>query len=190
MKISPKAAQTFAEDESFSDAESDAQSLPETTVTGDATGSSEKVEGFELAKGETRTVNLLRATLALVLILAATTVSIFVYKFTSSQETQDFEIAFHGHRTKVIESLKLNVERMLASMDAFTTNMNAFAYSQERSYPFVTLPGKFSKIVALSDVKLNPIGTDCLGVIAVTFCLKALKRVSTASCLKSMVCLF
>ena len=139
----------FMEDGSFSDAQSDGgESLPETTVTGDPTGSVDQVETFELAKGETRMVNLLRAVLALVLILAATIVAVFVYKFTSSQETHDFEVAFEGHRTKVIESLKLNVERMLASMDAFTTNMNAFANSQQRSYPFVTLPGMLLKKAA------------------------------------------
>jgi cytochrome c-type biogenesis protein CcmH/NrfG len=70
-----------------------------------------EARAVQLGSKETRLVALLRLAVILVLITATSIVSVSVYKFTSSQEQADFHDAYGGFSAKVIEALKLNVER-------------------------------------------------------------------------------
>ena len=146
------------------------------TSTGTTEGASKSVESIGLAKGETRVVNMLKGVVALVLVLATVGASFAVYRYTSNEENNQFEQAFYSHGTKVVESLKDNVEKQLATLDTFSIAFTTLANNADgveegteteaatatatatRKYPspmpFVTVPG-FERRVhsALSQVK-------------------------------------
>ena len=79
-------------------------SMGETTYEDSKDRSSD--DGIQLAKSETRVVNMLRALVILVLILATAGASFAVYRFTRNEEQERFQLAFHGHSSKVIDVSK------------------------------------------------------------------------------------
>lgn len=90
-----------------------------------------------LAKRETRAVALLRATLVLVLILCAAALSLVVYRYTSNEETSEFEKDFQAHGAKLIDAAERNLERQLSALNNFGTTLTSYASDTNASWPFV-----------------------------------------------------
>jgi hypothetical protein len=110
------------------------------SATSPSTASGKSSESQNLAREETRWVSLLRLTVILVLIFAAALVSFFVYRFSSSMESEDFQNEFIGHSTKVIESWQLNAEGQLAALHSFSVTLTSYAKERNDTWPFVTVP--------------------------------------------------
>lgn len=91
----------------------------ETSRTGMTDEAKNKRHPDELAQRETRIVSLLRALVALILILCATAVCFAVYRYTSDQEQADFENDFASHANKVMEAVDSNLERQLSTLSNF-----------------------------------------------------------------------
>ena len=128
---------TFDEDDDFS-VGSDPDDIESSTATNSASSSSNK--GEELAQKESRVVHVLRAVVLGVLLFTAVGVSVAIYRYTSGEETDDFQAAFHNHAAKVIESLKVNTAQQLIVIDSFASTVSAMARDGNMSWPFVTIP--------------------------------------------------
>eukprot|EP00977_Amphora_coffeiformis_P020451 scaffold8271_cov171-Amphora_coffeaeformis.AAC.8 len=97
-------------------------------------------EQQQLAQNENTAVRLIRLFTALVLVAATTVVSLVVYDFTRDKEVQDFEDHFSFSAGKVVDQFKINAERRISALQAFSAAHTTWAKYSNESFPFVTLP--------------------------------------------------
>jgi len=118
----------------------DDESISDETCEGGISDADNSDDSFQLGKEETRVVNMLRAVVALVLIVATVGASFWVFSFTRNDEVNNFENAFLAHSSKAMDYLKTNVKNQLATMDSFSVALTSYARDQGLTFPFVALP--------------------------------------------------
>jgi hypothetical protein len=119
-----------------------------------------------LGQAETNAVFRLRLVVLLVLLLAATAVSVTIYIITSGAEQKEFESQFDGAASKVLETFNNVVEQKVAAISALAVAIIAHGIDHSRSWPFVTLSSfqqRSSTARKLADalfVTISPIVSD------------------------------
>ena len=145
--------------------------------TGDTTDDDLNTIKNSLAREETKQVFRLRVAVVLILIAAATSVSLAVYFITKNSETEEFEIQYNGVANKILS----NFEEIMVEMSAVSGLAVAATTHQEQmtlfyntlgvsvetafpvSWPFFTLPNfqeRARNVKSLSGaiyVSVNPI---------------------------------
>ena len=87
-----------------------------------------------------RAVKILRGTVLLILILAATLVSIGVYRYTKHEEQVRFETEYQFNSRKLLEAFLDAIERRLGAIDAMATSCTSHALATNQTFPRFTLP--------------------------------------------------
>jgi hypothetical protein len=95
---------------------------------------------IEIASKQNKAVQGVRYVVAVVLLLAASVVSLSVFYYTRSEEIDTFEKHFVDQGTKVVDTFSLNAERRLEALQAFSQQITSYALHSNSTWPFVTLP--------------------------------------------------
>ena len=93
-----------------------------------------------IAKAETQAVKRLKLVVLGVLTLLAVGVALAVYYYTSGAEQVQFEDAFQGDASKVLEGLGSSLERTIGGLDLFAAMIVSVARATNQTWPFVTIP--------------------------------------------------
>ena len=93
-----------------------------------------------LARKETRVVNVLRVAVLFALVSTAALISAVVYRYTKSEEHENFVTNFEQSATQVVESFHGVVERNMAAIATLSTSITSYAKNTNASFPFVTVP--------------------------------------------------
>lgn len=99
-----------------------------------------KEERRNLSRNETQRVRLLRSITLLALLFTASLVSAGVWYVARNSQKHTFESGFENHASKIISSFHDHVGQYLASLDAFSSEITAFALLSESTFPNITLP--------------------------------------------------
>ena len=113
-------------------------SQPHTANSVESGGSGEA--GASIAKDESAVVFRLRMLVFLVLFLAATAVSVFVYYLTSANEREEFVSQFEGASTKILASFEEIIEKKLSAVGSLAVQASLYVNTQPNvTWPFVTV---------------------------------------------------
>jgi hypothetical protein len=93
-----------------------------------------------LARKETKRVNVLRALVLVLLLVAATLTSVGVYRYTSNEEKQNFEVAFQANAERIIESFHDAVVGRLGAINSMATAITSYTLDTKQTFPLVTIP--------------------------------------------------
>jgi hypothetical protein len=93
-----------------------------------------------LARTETKIVNVLRALVLLLLLVTATLTSIGVYRYTSNDEKQNFEVAYQANAERIIKSFHDAVVGRLEAINSMATAITSYALDTKQTFPLVTIP--------------------------------------------------
>jgi len=93
----------------------------------------------QLAHRETRQVFRLRVLVILVLICAATAVSLVVFFITKNAERDEFRTQWYGSADKIVEAFQGIVKQKLGAISAVAVATIAHGVDHSRTWPFVTL---------------------------------------------------
>ncbi|CAB9514902.1 Receptor-type guanylate cyclase gcy [Seminavis robusta] len=93
-----------------------------------------------VAQEETTKINRMRLLLLSVLLVAAVTVASVIAVFLQQEEQDKFETAFLTHASKIMDSLQINIQTQLATLETFAITLTSFAEATNATWPFVTLP--------------------------------------------------
>jgi hypothetical protein len=93
-----------------------------------------------LARRETKAVNVLRALVLLLLLVAATLSSVGVYFYTSNEEIHSFESTYQVNAERIIESFHDAVERRMGAIHSMATTITSYSLDTKQTFPFVTIP--------------------------------------------------
>jgi hypothetical protein len=96
-------------------------------------------EKDQLSRKESRDVFLLRVVVILVMLLAATAVSVIVFFITRNSETAEFETQFGGAAEQVTIAFEAIVGEKLGAISALALAAIAHGVDHFREWPFVTL---------------------------------------------------
>jgi hypothetical protein len=96
-------------------------------------------EKDQLSQKESRNVFLLRVIVILVMLLAATAVSVIVYFITRNSETTEFETQFGGAAEQVVDAFEAIVGEKMGAISALALAAIAHGVDHIREWPFVTL---------------------------------------------------
>jgi hypothetical protein len=96
-------------------------------------------EKDQLSRKESRDVFLLRVVVILVMLLAATAVSVIVYVITRNSETTEFETQFGGAAEQVLDAFEAIVGEKMGAISALALAAIAHGVDHIREWPFVTL---------------------------------------------------
>ena len=96
-------------------------------------------EEQQLASKETRAVFRLRIVVFLALFLAASLVSVVVFKITRESEKEDFETTFEGASAKLVESFEEIVQQKIGAVTSLSVAFTSYARSNNDTWPFVTM---------------------------------------------------
>jgi hypothetical protein len=110
-------------------------------------------ENDALAKNETHNVNLLRATVAMVLISSTVGIVLAIYFFVRHSEQSDFNIGYASDADRVMDGIGMGIHDSLSAMASFGTLMASYAQQSNQSFPFFTLPGfavKASRLLTIT----------------------------------------
>lgn len=147
--------------------------------TGESTEDDLQTIKDALAKHETKQVFRLRVVVVLILIAAATGISLTVYFLTKNAEEEEFEVQYYGLADKIIEHFQDMMQKMSA-VSGLAVAATAHSESMEEmwaqkwgaleldipvAWPFVTLPnfqergGNVRSLSGAIYVSINPIVT-------------------------------
>ena len=87
-----------------------------------------------------RAVKILRGTVLLILILAATLAAIGVYRYTKHEEQVRFETEYQFNSQKLLETFLDAIERRLGAINAMATSFTSHALATNQTFPRFTLP--------------------------------------------------
>jgi hypothetical protein len=93
----------------------------------------------QLSRKESRNVFLLRVIVILVLLCAATAVSVIVFFVTRNSETTEFETQFGGAAEQVADAFEAIVQEKMGAISALALAAIAHGVDHTREWPFVTL---------------------------------------------------
>jgi hypothetical protein len=94
----------------------------------------------ELARRETKAVNVLRVLVLVVLFVTAALASAGVYIYLSNEETNNFEKGYQASAQRIVESFHDAVERRLGAVNSMATSITSHALDAKETFPFVTIP--------------------------------------------------
>lgn len=115
----------------------------DSTINGDSIADirvEEKEEWQRIAKLSSQAVALSRLIVGMVLIVAATLVSITIYRNIRNDQFDDFARAFAAHADKIKESFHRSVERKMQAIDTLSVAFTSHSVSTSETFPRVTLP--------------------------------------------------
>jgi hypothetical protein len=93
-----------------------------------------------LARKETKSVNLLRVLVLVLLLVTTTLTSVGVYRYTSNDEKQHFEVAYQANAERIIESFHKAVVVRLGAINSMATAITSYALDTKQTFPLVTIP--------------------------------------------------
>jgi hypothetical protein len=93
-----------------------------------------------LARKETKSVNLLRVLVLVLLLVTTTLTSVGVYRYTSNDEKQNFEVAYRANAERIIESFHNAVGSRLGAINSMATAITSYALDTKQTFPLVTIP--------------------------------------------------
>jgi hypothetical protein len=93
-----------------------------------------------LARKETKRVNVLRALVLVLLLVATTLTSVGVYRYTSNEEKHNFEVAYQANAERIIESFHDAVVGRLGAINSMATAITSYALDTKQTFPLVTIP--------------------------------------------------
>mmetsp|Transcript_8004 Transcript_8004/g.20080 ORF Transcript_8004/g.20080 Transcript_8004/m.20080 type:complete len:1233 (+) Transcript_8004:204-3902(+) len=97
-------------------------------------------EVLAIAKRETRAVFYWRLAMIFILVASTVAVAVFVYMYTSGQQTAEYETAYMDDSIKVIESVGTQMDVKLGAVDAMSVTVVSYADSTGAEWPRVTVP--------------------------------------------------
>ena len=106
----------------------------------------QEAELASITKAENKAVFWLRALLAVVMVASAITVTLLVYKYSSSSEQNEFEARYTSDAQKLFEAIGTNFDLTMGAADAFMFRVVSQARSTNARWPMVTIPGKSTKL--------------------------------------------
>jgi hypothetical protein len=125
----------------YPEEQSTSHGTPSITGTSDQTFNiKNSPEALAIAKRETRAVFYWRIVMFGVLITSTIGVAIFVYKFVSGQQHDEYETAYMDDSTKVIESVGDALDVKLGAIDAMEVTIVSYAVHTGADWPQVTIP--------------------------------------------------
>ncbi|CAB9526882.1 respiration control sensor protein ArcB [Seminavis robusta] len=98
------------------------------------------LEAASIAQTETRTIQILRCAVMVVLVMTTILVSTGIFKYTRNQEEEKFISNFEDNAVQVIESFHQLVERHLGAAAWMSTEITSFALQANQTFPNVTVP--------------------------------------------------
>ena len=119
-----------------------------------------------LGRTETRRVRCLRVLVLLILVAAAALCATFVYKYTSADEADNFQVVYQQYSQLVVDTVHRNAQHKLEAVGALVAMVQSYAISSNSTWPFVTVPFFEEHVLvsrSLTDaygVVLYPIVTD------------------------------
>ena len=93
-----------------------------------------------LAKKETRSINLLKIIVIIILLTATALASVLVYKFSSKDETNAFESTFNEYSNQIIAAVQNGAQHKLEAIGSLAEIVQAHAINSNSTWPFVTVP--------------------------------------------------
>jgi signal transduction histidine kinase/ActR/RegA family two-component response regulator len=105
-----------------------------------AMNSDDELSHVEYAARETRTVNMLRAAVIVLLLTTATLACAGVFMLAWDAECKEYEQEYEDNAIRIIESFHGAVERKLGAVNTLATQITSYALETNKSFPFVTLP--------------------------------------------------
>ena len=93
----------------------------------------------QLAHRETIAVFRLRVLVILVLLLAATAVSVIVHFIASGSQKDECENQFEGAASKVLEAFQNIIKQKMGAISSLAVAIIAHGVDHKRNWPFVTL---------------------------------------------------
>ena len=114
---------------------------------------------LNVAKQETKAVNLLKVIVILILLLATALVSAFTYLFTSREETNTFDNNFNQFSNQIISTVQAGAQHRLEAVGTLALLVQTYAINLNATWPFVTVP--FFEELVLASRSL----TDANGVM-------------------------
>jgi hypothetical protein len=93
-----------------------------------------------LARKETKRVNVLRVLVLVLLLVTATLTSVGVYRYTSHEEKQNFEVDYQANAERIIESFHNAVVGRLGAINSMATAITSYALDAKQTFPLVTIP--------------------------------------------------
>ena len=112
-------------------------SLSDSNQTGNTR---EKAEAEILADKVSKQVFWLKMTVLLVLLAATILVSVAIYLSTIRSEISTFEAATQDHISKILDSIKFNMERKLGAIDGFSVAITSLALDLNVTWPLINIP--------------------------------------------------
>jgi hypothetical protein len=129
------------ESSNYPEEQSTSHGTPSTSGTSDRTFNvRSSPEALAIAKKETRAVFYWRIVMFGVLIASTIGVAVFVYKYVSGQQNDEYETAYMDDSTKLVESVGTSLDIKLGTVDYMDVTTVSYADSTGADWPQVTIP--------------------------------------------------
>ncbi|CAB9528064.1 Receptor-type guanylate cyclase gcy [Seminavis robusta] len=122
--------------------------------------SGRRKSSLDVAKHETRMINILRLVVFILLFSAATFVCVTVYVFLKMEEEQTFEEQFYDLAFRLVEGFHSNSKLRVQVVDMLSISLTSSALATDQVWPFVTIRDFEAQATAARSV----LGASFIGV--------------------------
>lgn len=122
----------------------------------------QKKAAFEILQAtDRRKVFYLRALTIGILASAAITLCIFINRYLSNNELEEFENAYHEQAEKVLETVQARLRERILAIDYFGLNIVSHSISMNVQWPKLYVPHVEVRIVSLAKLCLDSFRKPC-----------------------------